>query len=122
MSELNGRSVLVVEDDYLIATEMAAALASRGATIIGPAASVAEAQAMLVAAAAPLDGAVLDINLNGERVFPVADLLAARGVPFVFATGYDLRVIPQPYADVPRCVKPVRISMLVKLLVERMAP
>ncbi len=121
MGVLRGRHLLIVEDDYLIAMEMAASLAAHGATILGPAGSVADARALLEADHAPLDGAVLDINLSGERVFPVADLLTASGVPFVFATGYDLWVIPQPYAEVPRCAKPVRVSDLVQLLDGRMA-
>jgi len=63
-----------------------------------------------------LDGAVLDINLRGERAYPVADALSDRGVPFVFTTGYDTQVIPAPYARVPRCEKPVDLEQLSRWL------
>jgi hypothetical protein len=54
-----------------------------------------------------LDGAILDINLGGEMAFPVADALMARGIPFIFATGYDAQVIPLRFTDVKRCEKPM---------------
>src|SRR4051794_10747290 len=63
-----------------------------------------------------LDGAVLDINLRNERVYSVADVLAARGVPFVFTTGYDAAVVPRPYSDAPRCEKPVDKERLIRCL------
>jgi predicted TIM-barrel fold metal-dependent hydrolase len=68
-----------------------------------------------------LDGAVLDVNLDGDRVYPIADALLALGIPFVFATGYDLWVIPAVYAGVPRCEKPIRVSLLSRLLAEQIA-
>ena len=63
-----------------------------------------------------LDGAVLDINLRDQRVYPVADALAARGVPFVFLTGYDAWVIPDAHVGVPRCEKPVSSALLARML------
>jgi len=63
-----------------------------------------------------LDGAVLDINLRNERVFPVADALTARGVPFLFTTGYDADSIPKAYAGAPRCEKPVDKAQLLRWL------
>lgn len=59
---------------------------------------------------------MLDINLQGELVFPVADGLVARGVPFVFATGYDAAVIPQRFSRMTRCEKPVDVSVIVNAL------
>ncbi|WP_210526686.1 response regulator [Rubellimicrobium arenae] len=103
---LRGRRVLVVEDEFLIAEDLCEELQSCGAKVMGPAASVAEALALLDHGPAP-DMAVLDIGLEDEKVYPVADALRARGIPFVFATGYDAWVIPHAYTDVPRVEKPV---------------
>ena len=88
----------------------------RGAEVVGLAGSVRDALDLVEAKGDRLDGAVLDINLRGERVYPVADALAARGVPFVFLTGYDARVIPDAYAGVPRCEKPVSSAVLSRML------
>src|SRR4051794_18564375 len=90
---LRGRRLLVVEDEYLIAASLARELEGRGAEVVGPAGSVRDALALVEAEGDRLDGAVLDINLRDERVYPVADALVARGVPFIFLTGYDARVI-----------------------------
>jgi len=112
---LRGRSILIVEDEYMIATDTAQSVEQLGAAVIGPVGSVAEALA-LAASAPTIDAAVLDVNLRGEKVFPVADALRARGVPFVLATGYDEWVIPAEYAGTPRCEKPVDAHILVRLL------
>ena len=113
---LRGRRLLVVEDEYLIAASLARGLEGRGAEVVGPAGSVRDALALVEAAGGRLDGAVLDINLRDERVYPVADALVARGVPFIFLTGYDARVIPDAYAGVPRCEKPVSSALLSRVL------
>lgn len=81
-----GRRILVVEDEALIAAQVEAVLDGAGCTVIGPAADVAEA--LSLAADSPPDLAVLDVNLAGERSDPIADVLAARGIPFLFCTGY----------------------------------
>ena len=104
-STLAHRRVLLVEDEYFIAVELHSALESRGAEVVGPAATVKDALA-LVAGAGPLDGAVLDINLRGEMAYPVADALLTRGIPFVFTTGYDEAVIPSRFTGIVRCEKP----------------
>jgi CheY-like chemotaxis protein len=105
----------VVEDEYMIAVDLARALEDLGATVIGPAASVADALA-LVAGESALDLAILDVNLGVEKVFPVADDLRARGVPFIFATGYDQWLVPSAYADAPRFDKPVDTRALARAL------
>jgi len=97
-ASFKGLRLLVVEDDYFIAVELAHSLERLGADIVGPAGSVADALELLGAHAGKLDGAVLDIHLGEELVFPVADALMARGLPFVFLTGYDPLAIPEPYA------------------------
>jgi DNA-binding LytR/AlgR family response regulator len=114
--ELRGRRFLVVEDEYVIATDIAVSLNALGVEVAGPVASVAEALALLESNGDRLDGAVLDINLGNERVFPVADVLRGRGIPFVFTTGYDAAVVPNSYSDVPRCEKPVDERRLVHVL------
>jgi CheY-like chemotaxis protein len=102
---LSGRRVLVVEDEYFLADDLSRALTQLGAEVIGPVPTRKEALALL-AAAGKVDLAVLDINLEDEAVFPVADALAEQGVPFLFATGYDQASIPARYQHVPRWEKP----------------
>jgi len=113
---LKGRRLLVVEDEYLVAADLAASLESLGTEVIGPAASVEEALSFVEKDGARLDGAVLDINLRNERVYPVADVLTARGIPFVFTSGYDAVAIPSAYAKAPRCEKPVDRTQLIRWL------
>lgn len=86
MSALAGARVLLVEDEYVIAQMAADMLAELGASVVGPAGRLAEG--MRLAEIEALDAAVLDVNLRGERVDPVAEVLAGRGIPFVLATGY----------------------------------
>jgi CheY-like chemotaxis protein len=85
---LAGRRVLLVEDELLVAMEMEEALRGLGCEVLGPAATVEEALRLAQVDAGRIDAAVLDVNLAGRPSFPVADLLAGRGVPVVFATGY----------------------------------
>jgi CheY-like chemotaxis protein len=105
MSKLTGRRVLVVEDEALVAMLVEDALLDAGATVLGPAATVAEALALLEREEPP-HAAVLDLNLAGETSTPVADVLAARGVPFVVATGYGASGLPPGHAGVPVLAKP----------------
>ena len=100
-----GRRVLVVEDEVLVSWIAQDLLADMGCVVIGPAASVD--QALEVIATMGLDAAVLDINLNGQMSYPVADELIARGVPFVFATGYDRGGIPERYQRFSVLQKPL---------------
>ena len=98
---LQERRVLVVEDDYLIASSLAGTLETHGAEVI--------------------DAAVLDVNLAGDRVYRVADALFARDVPFAFATGYDAWIIPDLYSEVPRMEKPVDPEALIRILAAEVA-
>jgi hypothetical protein len=69
----------------------------------------------------PLDGAVLDVNLAGEMIWPVAEELIARGVPILLATGYDVGAIPLKHVDLPRCEKPVEARAVIRALARRIA-
>jgi DNA-binding response OmpR family regulator len=112
---LTGQRVLVVEDEYFIADDIARALRMLGAEVIGPL-PTREAALDAFASEERIDVAVLDINLRGEAIYPVADALRKRGVPFVFATGYDPASIPEPYRSVARWDKPFDPSALVAAL------
>lgn len=112
---LLGRKVLLVEDDYFIADEMRRTILRSGAEVLGPVASVDKALA-LIAESSEIDAAVLDVNLRDVMVFPVADALTSRGVPFIFATGYEDTAIPSRYAHVQRCEKPVEADALAQAL------
>jgi CheY-like chemotaxis protein len=114
MPDLAPVRILVAEDEYLLADALADALIALGAQVVGPVGGLAEALALL--ATVPVDGAVLDINLRGEMVFPLADALAASGVSYVFATGYGHESIPERYRDVPTLSKPVDVQSLKPLL------
>jgi CheY-like chemotaxis protein len=121
IAALRGRRVLVVEDDYYIAVDLARALEAAGAVVVGPCGRVAEALALIESTGAGLDAATLDINLHDAVVYPVADALRARGVPFAFATGYDAMMVPPAYADVPRCEKPLDPAKLIRALAKNWA-
>ena len=109
---LQGVKVLVVEDEYLVATLMENMLASAGCVVAGPIPRLA--QALDAASSEACVVAVLDVNLAGERVYPVADILAQRNVPFVFVTGYG--VLPGEYANRPRLCKPFKMTELLDTL------
>lgn len=112
-NSLHGRRVLVVEDEYFVADDLARALTRAGAKVVGPAADPDAALALL-REHNDIDGAVLDINLKGDTDYSVADALQARGVPFCFATGYDAAALPGRYQDVPRWQKPFDTAKLVR--------
>ncbi len=107
--------ILVVEDEFLLADDICCELADQNATVVGPAATVAQAMALLDTAE-NLTGAILDVNLRGEPVFPLADELVARNLPFVFTTGYDASAIPERFRHVTRCEKPLHMSQLVRAI------
>ena len=106
--------VLVVEDEFLVATLIQDMLESAGYLVLGPIPRLAEA--LDAAGREAYDAAVLDVNLAGERVYPVAEVLSRRNVPFVFVTGYGPNSLPPEYADRPRLCKPFRIAELLGAL------
>lgn len=102
---IEGRRLLLVEDEYVLALGLADTLGDMGADVLGPVASVADAL-KLVESLPEIDAAVLDVNLGNEEVYPVADALAARGVPFLFATANARASLPERFAQVEICQKP----------------
>jgi CheY-like chemotaxis protein len=114
MAKLTGCRILVVEDEALVAMLVEDALLDAGATVIGPAATVAEALVLLKAG--PPSAAVLDLNLAGEASTPIADALTALGVPFVVATGYGAEGLPEGHAAVPVLAKPYDPDELTAML------
>lgn len=112
-ADLRGSRVLIVEDAVLLALELETGLSDAGAQVIGPAYELDEALALLDQ---QIDAAVLDANLNGLSVMPVAEALAARGVPFVFATGYgDAGGAPLGF-DAPIIRKPYDVTQVASAL------
>jgi DNA-binding response OmpR family regulator len=107
---LQGLCVLVVEDDYFIALELCNALRAAGADVIGPARDVETGLAAI--RDERIDCGVLDINLRGHLAFEIAMELRTRGIPAIFATGYDASMIPDELADAVRLEKPVDLAAL----------
>jgi CheY-like chemotaxis protein len=110
-----GRRVLVAEDEFLLAIRMVGAFAKLGVETIGPVGTIKRALD-LVEHSGHLDGAVLDVKLRDGVVYPVAEALRARGVPFVFTTGYSEHAIPDRYKDVARYEKPFDPAQVVRAL------
>ena len=107
---LKGIRVLVVEDEYLVAALIEEMLESAGCVVIGPIPRVPEA--LEAVDRDTCDAAVLDINLAGERIDPVAEALSKRNVPFVFVTGYGTTGLPRDYTQRPRICKPFKMAEL----------
>ena len=108
--------VLVVEDEYLIRMLLEDMLADLGYEIAGAVGTIAEASEL--AETGEFDAAVLDVNVDGKEIFPVADILAKRGVPFVFVTGYGEGSLPDPYRSRPALQKPFQAEQLKSTLAE----
>ena len=109
-----GKRILVVEDELMIRMLLEDMLGELGHTVAAEAARIEEA--LDAAKNADFDIAILDVNLNGQPISPVADALVARGMPFVFATGYGERGLPEPYRDRPTLKKPFQMDGLKQML------
>jgi CheY-like chemotaxis protein len=106
------KRILVVEDELMIRMLLEDMLGELGYTVAAEAARIDEALEMTKHG--DFDLAILDGNLNGQPVSPVADALVARGTPFVFATGYG--ELPEPYRDRPTLKKPFQMDRLKQML------
>jgi CheY-like chemotaxis protein len=111
---LSGRRVLVVEDEMMILMMIEDMLADLGCESVVTAANVDQALALIDAQ--NFDAAMLDMNLNGAKSHSIADALAARGVPFIFSTGYSGDDMREGYRDRPVLKKPFQYQELVKIL------
>jgi DNA-binding response OmpR family regulator len=111
---LEGRRILVVEDEMLVSMLVEDMLGDLGCVVIGPAASLEEA--LELARDAEIDIALLDVNLAGKAIYPVADVLKARGVPYIFASGYGDSNTEGPHQGAPSLQKPFRMGDLEQAL------
>jgi DNA-binding response OmpR family regulator len=108
--EIAARRVLVVEDEMLIAMIIEDALETMGCQIVGPVATLEKA--LKLAQEETLDAAILDVTIRGGKVYPVAEALRARDIPFVFASGYGDWALPEVLRDQPRLMKPFTTAQL----------
>lgn len=113
---LEGLRVLVVEDREIIASSVAQALHKAGCSVVGPAATLGAGLVLAKRGGDALDAAVLDIDLRGRAVYPLAEALRARGVPFLFLTGYGAPAIPDAWRGAPRVEKPFDAAAFLDLL------
>jgi CheY-like chemotaxis protein len=111
---LIGKRVLVVEDEFIVALVIEDFLLECGCIIVGPCGKVTGA--LEVISAEPIDLAILDVNLAGETVYPVAYALAERGIPFLFTSGYGDEAMPAEHPDWKVCAKPFRRDELIAML------
>ncbi|MES2542936.1 MAG: response regulator [Pseudomonadota bacterium] len=111
-NNLSGKRVLVVEDNYILAMELADELEAANAVVVGPCSNLSDASLQV----AHSDLAVLDVNLSGQNTFHLADRLQALDVPYVFFTGYDKEVLPERFAGVDCITKPLPPSTVVRQL------
>ena len=119
-SALRDLRILVVEDEFLIAMNLVDALENAGSFVLGPVASVAKAISK-IESEAHIDAAVVDVNLGGLLAFPVADMLVARKIPFIFTSGYEDNVLKTRYSQVKNCLKPYHFRAMEEALVEAMS-
>ena len=113
---LTGARLLVVEDETLVAIMVEDMLSDLGCVVVNVAGSVSTGLAFVADPSLALDGAILDVNLGGEKVYPVADALTAKGVPFMFATGYGISGIAESYSHLPALAKPYEPQLLERVL------
>ena len=109
----SGRRILVVEDNFHVAKSYVNALTIAGHEVVGPVGTVRGALG-LIDQEQSIDAAILDVNLGAEEIYPVADALRERGVPFALLTGYGAGAIAPGYADVPTFQKPALIVEVLK--------
>lgn len=114
---LNGLRLLVVEDETMIAMMLEDMLDTLGCVVVDVAGTLTRGLDLASDEKLSLDGAILDVNLGGEKVYPVAERLAARGVPFIFCTGYGLGGLAADFAHVPTLAKPYMQGDLENILV-----
>ena len=113
-NSLGNRRILLVEDEVIVALGIEDMLSDLGCTVVGPAYSVEAGRE--IAANEQVDAAVIDINLGGAVSEPIATILAERGIPFCFSTGYGSAVVPDEFRDRPVLQKPYTKAQLAAVL------
>jgi CheY-like chemotaxis protein len=113
---LKGLRVLIVEDEAPIALQVEDMLVESECDVVGPASRVG--QALKLIADEPVDAAVLDLNIAGDLVYPVADALEKRGLPYIFATGYGASSLTEPYRSRRVLQKPFSRRDLLQAMAE----
>jgi CheY-like chemotaxis protein len=119
MGNASNARILVVEDEYLIRMLLEDMLADIGYEVAGAVGTIAEAREL--ARSGEFDLAILDVNLDGEEIYPVAEILSQRGLPFVFVTGYGENSLAEPYRNRPTLQKPFQSEHLQKMLAALLA-
>lgn len=117
---LAGLRILVVEDEMMVAMLIEDFLKEFGCKIVGPEGSITEA--IRLAATETIDGAMLDMNIAGQPIYPVAEKLAQRGIPFIFVSGYGAEHFRGAYRDRPKLSKPFRRLDLQRILTATFVP
>lgn len=117
-SSLEGLRVLVVEDETLVAMLLEDMLADHGCEVAATVSRIAQALEAVADEGLAVDAAILDVNLAGEPSFPIAQALADKGVPFVFATGYGSGGLPEAWRDRPTLQKPFSHDEVGRMLAE----
>jgi len=112
--DLKTKRILVIEDEYFIAFDLARALVAAGAEVVGPAGDLATG--LRLADSEEIDAAILDVDLDGAMSYPIADRLAQAQVPHLFLTGYDGWSLPAIYRNIPCLPKPFAMSGLLALV------
>lgn len=110
---LAGKRILIVEDQYLIASDLRRALEGVAAVVVGPAGTASQGLAL---AEGEIDAAILDINLRGTMSLEIAERLASRAIPYMFLTGKDGWAVPETFRHVPRVLKPYKMSAVLDCL------
>ena len=114
---LENARVLIVEDEYFIADDLARALGTAGAIAVGPVSTIAQADEIL--SSGKVDAAILDLNLRGNMAYSLAERLAA-SLPLVIVSGYSGDAFPDSLRDLPRLEKPVSCEAIIAKLAEQL--
>jgi DNA-binding response OmpR family regulator len=115
-----GTRILVVEDEYYLADDLARALRRAGADTVGPVATAAAADKLI--AAGGIDYAVMDLNLRGIMAFTLADRLREAGIPFLIASGYTRESLPERFRNIPQIEKPCDAEQILEYIGTLMRP
>ena len=114
LGHFKDRRVLVVEDEYFLADETRRTLENLGALVVGPVTHVEDALRLL--ASGEIDAAILDVHLDGEFVFPVAEKLEQNGIPYIFATSYDPSIVPERFTGFVLSTRPIDLDKIANAL------